>query len=229
MEKRENPQQKLQKSKPLFFQIGLVTALAVVLIAFEWMTFNPHQMQFDSSNEMDNYEEDMIPITMRKTFIKEPPKPFTLPQEPNEVIIEALQFDDTPELEPDFLDEFEPIPFYVSHYDEYDDFEDPLIFIDEMPSYPGGDEGLMKHLQSHIRYTSKARIDGVSGRVLITFIVEKDGSVSNIEVQQSLHPDLDNIAIEAIKKMAKWNPGKNAMGMPVRVRKSAPIHFILKG
>ena len=96
--------------------------------------------------------------------------------------------------------------------------------VDEMPSFPGGPAELMKWLSSHIQYPAIARESCIQGTVIVAFIVEPDGSVSNAKLVRSVDPYIDQEALRVVRQMPKWNPGKRA-GIPVRVRYCLPIKF----
>ena len=98
--------------------------------------------------------------------------------------------------------------------------------VDEMPSFPGGPAELMKWLSSHIQYPAIARESCIQGTVIVAFIVEPDGSVSNAKLVRSVDPYIDQEALRVVRQMPKWNPGKRA-GIPVRVRYCLPIKFKL--
>ena len=100
--------------------------------------------------------------------------------------------------------------------------------VDEMPSFPGGPAELMKWLSSHIQYPAIARESCIQGTVIVAFIVEPDGSVSNAKLVRSVDPYIDQEALRVVRQMPKWNPGKRA-GIPVRVRCCLPIKFKLEG
>ena len=96
--------------------------------------------------------------------------------------------------------------------------------VDEMPSFPGGLEELYKWIDNNVQYPAVARENGIEGRVILKFIVEKDGSLSYSTVIHSVHPMVDREALRVVRQMPKWNPGKRA-GIPVRVRYCLPIKF----
>lgn len=98
--------------------------------------------------------------------------------------------------------------------------------VDEMPSFPGGLEELYKWIDNNVQYPAVARENGIEGRVILKFIVEKDGSLSDSTVIHSVHPIVDREALRLVGQMPKWNPGKRA-GIPVRVRYCLPIKFKL--
>lgn len=99
--------------------------------------------------------------------------------------------------------------------------------VDEDPSFPGGIDKFRKFLGSNIVYPRIARELGVQGRVVVQFVVEKDGAVSDIVVVRSLGSGTDEEAIRVLQKMPKWNPGKQD-GRVVRVKYTVPIPFSLK-
>ena len=96
--------------------------------------------------------------------------------------------------------------------------------VDEMPSFPGRLEELYKWIDNNVQYPAVARENGIEGRVILKFIVEKDGSLSDSIVIHSVHPMVDREALRLVGQMPKWNPGKRA-GIPVRVRYCLPIKF----
>ena len=96
--------------------------------------------------------------------------------------------------------------------------------VDEMPSFPGGLEELYKWIDNNVQYPAVAWENGIEGRVILKFIVEKDGSLSDSTVIHSVHPMVDREALRLVGQMPKWNPGKRA-GIPVRVRCGLPIKF----
>lgn len=110
----------------------------------------------------------------------------------------------------------------------FDESNNPMEFfpMEQMPVFPGGDERLIKWLSQNVSYPRKAYKAKAAGIVIITFIVEKDGKVGNVEVIKSVHPDLDAEAIRVVKYMPKWKPGLME-GEPTRVQYSLPLKFSL--
>ena len=96
--------------------------------------------------------------------------------------------------------------------------------VDEMPSFTGGQNALMQFLADNVKYPVVAFENGVQGRVLVSFIVERDGSLSNVKVERSVDPLLDKEAVRVVKAMPKWQPGKQK-GSTVRVKFTVPIVF----
>ena len=106
------------------------------------------------------------------------------------------------------------------------DEEEIFQVVEEMPEFPGGMEKLLEYLGKNIKYPSIAMAQGIQGRVLIEFVVNKDGSIVEPKAIRSLHPKCDEEAIRVIKTMPKWKPGKQK-GKPVRVKFTVPVTFLL--
>lgn len=113
--------------------------------------------------------------------------------------------------------------------DEKPKEEETKVFdvVEQMPSFPGGDAELMKYLNSHIKYPAVAEENGIQGRVVATFVVERDGSITDVKVIKSVDPSLDKEAVRVVKSMPKWNPGKQN-GQAVRVKYNLPVTFKLQ-
>lgn len=99
--------------------------------------------------------------------------------------------------------------------------------VEEMPSFPGGNGALMQFLQSNVKYPVVAQENGVQGRVQIGFVVERDGSITDVRVVRSVDPSLDKEAMRVVKMMPRWNPGKQN-GQTVRVKYTVPVLFRLQ-
>ena len=105
--------------------------------------------------------------------------------------------------------------------------EKTYVVVEQMPAFPGGDAALMKYLSENIKYPEAAEKAGEQGRVVVNFIVEKDGAISNVNVVRSVTPTLDAEAVRVIKAMPKWVPGKQD-GQFVRVKYNVPVSFRLQ-
>ena len=99
--------------------------------------------------------------------------------------------------------------------------------VEEMPSFPGGQGALMSYLASNIKYPVVAQENGVQGRVSVSFVVERDGSISDVRVARSVDPSLDREAQRVVKSMPRWKPGKQN-GSAVRVKYTVPVVFRLQ-
>ena len=99
--------------------------------------------------------------------------------------------------------------------------------VEQMPEYPGGPSALIEYLSQNVKYPEDAKQQKIEGRVLATFVVETDGSVSNVEVVKPAFPSLDAEAVRLLSAMPKWTPGMQS-GKVVRVKYTVPINFNLK-
>ncbi|MBR6715088.1 MAG: energy transducer TonB [Prevotella sp.] len=99
--------------------------------------------------------------------------------------------------------------------------------VEQMPSFPGGNEALMKFLSENVKYPVVAQENGVQGRVVVSFVVERDGSITDVKVVRSVDPSLDKEATRVVKSMPNWIPGKQN-GAAVRVKYNVPVSFRLQ-
>ncbi len=109
-----------------------------------------------------------------------------------------------------------------------DEPEKVFTSVEQMPQFPGGDAALMKYLSSHIQYPAMAAENNVQGKVILQFVVEKDGKVGEVKVARSVDKDLDREAIRVVKSLPKFTPGRQN-GQPVRVWYTLPVTFKLQG
>ena len=98
--------------------------------------------------------------------------------------------------------------------------------VEVMPQFPGGQIAMLKYIMENIKYPEQAMKEGIQGRVAVSFIVEKDGSISDVKPILSMHPLLNKEAVRVVESMPKWSPGKQN-GKPVRVRFNVPVMFKL--
>lgn len=107
--------------------------------------------------------------------------------------------------------------------------EETKIFtvVEQMPMYPGGDAALMGYLRDNIKYPTVAAENGVQGRVVVGFVVERDGSITDVNILRGVDPSLDREAMRVVKSMPRWNPGKQN-GSAVRVKYQVPVSFRLE-
>ena len=140
---------------------------------------------------------------------------------PDGVILEDLFF----QLQSDSLKYDELVnwnPNEEPDYNEVNEFDR----VDEKPTFPGGESAMKSFLRSNIKYPIVAQENGEQGCVFVQFIIEKDGSISDVKISRSDAPSLDEEAMRVIKAMPKWNPGK-LNGIPVRVKNEVPVVFRL--
>ncbi len=216
MQIKKNPKISLENKKGLLFQIGLVVALVAILIAFEWKSYEKNEYNLGQLN-LDDMEEEIIPIT--KQEVKPPPPPPPPPEiieivEDDEIIEEELEIEDTES------DEEEEIIIEEEDDDEF------FMVVENMPEFPGGDLGLMKYIQRNVKYPAIAKEYNITGKVYVSFIVDKSGSVTNVKVVRGVDKNLDAEALRVVKSLPKYKPGKQR-GIAVRVMFTIPINFTL--
>ena len=228
MELKKNDKANLEKRKGVFFQLGLVITLSLILIGFEWTSSGLSKNQFDIG-EGDVIDEEIIPVTRQ-----EKPEPKTLPKPPkvtevlniveNDVTIEnELILDD---LESDQDDEVQILDFDVS--DEEQEEAEIFYIVEDMPSFKGkGLNGFRNWVMKNLQYPEIAAENGISGTVYVQFVVEPTGLVNKVTIMRSVDPSLDKEAIRVVKTSPKWTAGKQR-GKPVRVAFTFPIKFVLQ-
>lgn len=228
MECKKNDKVNLEKRKGVFFQLGLVITLSLILIGFEWTSSGLSENQFDTG-EGDVIDEEIIPVTRQ-----EKPEPKTLPKPPkvtevlniveNDVTIEnELILDD---LESDQDEEVQILDFDMA--DEEEEEAEIFFIVEDMPSFKGkGLNGFRNWVMKNLNYPEIAAENGISGTVYVMFVVEPSGLVNKVTIMRSVDPSLDKEAIRVVKTSPKWTAGKQR-GKPVRVAFTFPIKFVLQ-
>ena len=125
------------------------------------------------------------------------------------------------------IEEYIPYTPVIEEEEDVVDEKQIFVVVESMPTYPGGQAELMRYLHSQIKYPALAKESGISGRVFVSFVIERDGSVTDITILRGIGGGCDEEAIRVVKSMPKWNPGTQR-GQPVRVRFNLPIKFTLQ-
>ncbi|OFY11846.1 MAG: hypothetical protein A2X11_03660 [Bacteroidetes bacterium GWE2_42_24] len=226
MKPKHIKQQRLESNRFAFTQIGLITALTLVLLAFEWESpIKPFTLKVTENPIF----VDEVPVI--NTGVK-PPAPPLPPPPPTTIFISTddpsantidpvIDAETTPTAS---IDVFQPIP--PPAYSEPDETI-PFIIVEAMPEFPGGEQGRLEYLSSHIIYPQIARETHIQGTVYIGFVIEKDGSISNTEIKRGIGGGCDEEALRVIRSMPKWKPG-HQLNKPVRVSLTMTVKFILK-
>ncbi len=229
MQTKKSPEANLENKRLTYVLMGLVLSFAVFYVAFEWTEKDVEKYEVAVSQDV-MFEEEMIERTeQEEEKIEEPQKP-----EVTEVIEEIQIVDDDVETadiainsEDDQTQAQEVIQAPVEIEEE--DPEENVVFVvvEKMPSFPGGQQALMKYLNENIRYPVIAQENGVQGRVIVQFTVRKDGNIDDVKVVRSADPSLDKEAIRLVKSMPAWEPGQQR-GKAVHCKYTVPIVFKLQ-
>ncbi len=222
-DKRKAPKADLESKKTIFIEIGMVLALAAVLFAFEWKSYEKTELNL-AAMVADDTPEEMVEITQHE----KPPPPPKPPQQTTiiEIVEDDVEIDDDIEIDVEADQETE-VEEYIP-IEEEDEEEETQIFtvVESMPGFPGGEAARIRYLNENIKYPQMARESGIQGRVFVTFVVERNGAVTDVRVLRGIGGGCDEEAVRVIKNMPKWNAGKQR-GKPVRVQFNMPILFKL--
>jgi len=227
MEVKKSKKAELENKRGLFLQIGLVLTLGIVFLAFEWRVDTVKADVLDILEEIQ-LEDEIIPITTTDP-IKPPPPPPPAPKIDDVIIIVDNDEEDDEDLviEDSEANVDEAVRIQVYEDIEIDDGEKIFVIAEDMPEFPGGDVALIRWISKMIKYPMIAQENGITGRVYLNFVVNKQGGIENVKVIRGVDPSLDKEAIRVIKKMPKWIPGKQR-GKAVNVSYSVPINFQLQ-
>jgi len=226
MDLKKSPKASLEDKKMFFLLMGFVMVLSLVYIGLEWT--QSEVTVYDNVNTDFLVEDELDVIQTRQD---QPPPP---PPPPAPEVVEVLNVVEndkvTASIEINTEDDKNKVvivnaPVLATVVEE----EDNVVFqvVETMPTFPGGDAELFKFLSNNVKYPVIAQENGIQGRVICQFVVNKDGSIVDVEVVRSVDASLDKEAIRVIKSMPKWSPGKQR-GKPVRVKYTLPVNFKLQ-
>ncbi len=223
MTPKKSPSANLEKKKKVFFNIGIIIAMTAVLVAFNWKQ-SERMIEDYNGNAIAHYDEDKIPIIINK-----PPPPPQKPSPELNITEEPIDEDDFELPDPEATLETYIPEWDFSGYDFDPPKEDDTIFNfpQTMPSFHGGEEALAAYLKNNLRFPTLAKENRISGTVFVSFVVEKDGSITNVHVMKGVGGGCDNEAARVVSGMPKWDPGLQG-DQPVRVAFRLPIRFLLK-
>ena len=238
MEVKKSKKADLENQKGTGLLIGYITALAAMFACFEYTTRTYEETDQVYSVATFVSEEEVIPIT-QPIFAAAPPPPAETP-----AVAEILDIvDNNTEIEDEKIesteDTHEAISGPVSHVSgpvmagppapvqEESDEGEIFEVVEQNPMFPGGDKALMQYLQKNLKYPAQAQENGIQGRVMVQFVVNKDGSIVEPKIIRPVDPSLDKEAIRVVSSMPKWTPGKQR-GKNVRVRFTLPVTFRLQ-
>lgn len=223
METKKSNRADLEKRRLMFTQIGLIVSLALAWMVFETKSYEKQEIKsFTGKTEV--IPDEFVPIT-----VQEKPQPVEKPKVVNMITIVDNNEKIESEIDIDVtVKEDEPIEPTIIEITEEEIVEEvPFIIVENMPTFPGGDKKMMEYVAKNVKYPQLAKEMGTQGRVFVSFVVEKDGSISNVELLRGIGNGCDEEAIRVVKSMPKWNPGLQC-GRAVRVSCNLPISFKLQ-
>ena len=205
-------------------------ALEMVMEEQEQEEQEEEEIVYDIQPEEEQVQQDQLMNSEKFTdyaMDDEAPQEVTKTQdetEKSDVAISSVTFDQGSDEGQQVLKQNEVVVEKVEQKEE-----ETKVFevVEQMPQFPGGDGALMQYLSSHIKYPVVAEENGIQGRVVCTFVVERNGSITDVRVVKSVDPSLDKEAVRVIKGMPNWIPGKQN-GSAVRVKYTVPVTFRLQ-
>lgn len=229
MEAKKTPKADLEKRKGLYVEIGLVFILGLTLVLINFKTYAREVKEVSTRTAETEIEDFIIPTQQEET----PPPP---PEEPEQVVTDLQIVENDAEIENEvgLIDAGDNAnkaqeEFVKVEVEEEEEVEEEVIFqvVEDDPEFPGGLEALSKYLGENIHYPQLAKENNITGRVFVTFVVEKDGSVANVKVLRDIGGGCGAEAVRVVKAMPKWKPGKQR-GKAVRTQFNLPVSFNLQ-
>ena len=229
MEAKKTPKADLEKRRGLYLEIGLVVILALALVAFNIKSYDKEVKEVNTRTADVEIDADIIQTPPEET---PPPPP---PEEPEVVATDLnvvendaqdihevgiINADDNANKALEFTN--------VEVKEEVEEVEEEVfLVVEEDPEFPGGLDALSKFIADNIKYPQLAKENNITGKVFVSFVVEKDGSVGQVKILRDIGGGCGNEAVRVVKLMPKWKPGKQR-GKPVRTQFNLPVNFDLQ-
>ena len=227
MEAKKSKKAAIENQRGSWLLMGAIVALAFMFVSFEW---TQHDVRL-AANSLANdpiFVEELVPITFPDQKLEPPPPPEVKPSELIEIVTNEQEVTDAvTTVSEDQGQPYEVI--WVPPVVETEKVDEDIIvdYVETMPEFPGGMTALMKYLGSNIKYPTISQEMGSAGRVIVQFVVNRDGSIANPTVVRGVDAYLDKEAIRVISSMPKWKPGVQN-GKKVRVKYTVPVVFRLQ-
>ena len=228
MELKKSPKADLENKRNIFLEMGLVISLGLVLVAFNW-TSKVKETASLGQVQQQSVEDEIIPITRMKEVQPPPPPPPPKVVEVLNIVDNDTKIDDDLQIEDTEADDQTVIDVAPVIQDQEKEKEENQVFfiVEDMPQFPGGELALRKFIAKSIKYPVIAQENGIQGTVYVTFVVGKDGSVTDAKIARGVDPSLNKEALRVVNNLPKWKPGMQR-GKPVRVSYTVPIKFVLQ-
>lgn len=228
MEAKKSPKADLEKRRGLYLEVGMIVILAASLLAFNVKNYDKEEKQVNTRTVKEEVAEEIMQ-TQEKV---EPPPP---PEQQEVVPTDLKVVDNDAKLEneaqvfdADAKNAENVEVQQVTITEEVEDVEETVwVAVEEDPEFPGGLDALSQYLADNIQYPALARENGITGKVFVTFVVEKDGRVGQIKILRDIGGGCGAEAVRVVKAMPKWKPGKQS-GKPVRTQFNLPVSFNLR-
>ena len=228
MEIKKSPKADLENRKTTNLLIGAILTLSVLFIGFEWSE-RDKQVTTDTGLAEIVFEEEIIPITEQEQPKQAPPPPEAPKVEEvleiveNDADVEESTIQASDDTQQAVEVKYTPVEVEEEEVDEEQIFQ----IVEEQDQYPGGMAECMKFLSKNIKYPTISQENGVQGRVIVQFVVNRDGSIVDAKVMRGVDPYLDKEALRVVGLMPKWSPGKQR-GKAVRSQFILPVMFRLQ-
>lgn len=228
MELKKSKKADLQGKRSLFLEIGFVLSLGLVLLAFEW-TSRPAEVEGFQQETGSDLVQETVPVTRQQERKEPPPPPPPKSTEIINIVENDVVIEDELVLEKSEADQDTRVSIDAFASEEEEEEEEQVfVVVEDMPSFQGkGLNAFAAFVQRNLEYPLVAQENGIEGTIYLRFIVDKDGSVINVQVLRGVDPTLDKTAIETVQRAPKWKPGKQR-GKPVKVSCTMPISFTLE-
>ena len=223
MEAKKSPEADLTKKSGLFLNIGLAISIGLVLLAFEWKSYDKGSLMELAAVNDDFEEMTEIPPT------NQPPPPPPKIQQPEIIEVpdeEEIEEEIEVDLDVEITEETEIEEAVFEEPEEEEVADEVFTIVEQQPGFPGGMGAFYQYVQKKMKYPSQARRMGIEGKVFVQFVVGKDGTITEVKVIRGIGAGCDEEAIRVLQNSPKWAPGKQR-GKPVKVRIVLPITFQL--
>lgn len=227
METKKTPQASLENKRVLFLELGLIVSLLAAIGAFSYSTAVRKVPVFQATGQT-LIDEEIVPIV--RDAPPEPPKAPAIPQfseiltivDDNVKTDDVIIFDDS-DIEVPVYDYREMVV-----EDPIEEEDIPFVLVEQKPTFQGGDANeFSRWISQHLDYPEIAKANGVQGRVMVQFTVQKDGSVGNVKLLRGVDPSLDKEALRVVALSPKWEPGRQR-DRSVNVTYQFPVIFVLR-
>ena len=225
MQVKKSEKASLEKDKLVYVLMGLVFVLSLVYVALEWT--EKEVTKYEVTDTEFLFEEE---VEIQQTSQETPPPPPPPAVQEVEVLNVVEDNVETESIEVNTEETEQEVVIAAPVEAPVEEEEEEVVFVvvEKMPEFPGGQQALFKYLSENVKYPVIAQENGIQGRVICQFVVNRDGSIVDVEVVRSGgDPSLDKEAVRVIKSMPKWKPGKQR-GKAVRVKYTVPVNFKLQ-